>query len=247
MPQEPDRSNSKNESTEKENLSGATEDTPKDGQGASAQKPPIRLANNEDRNDNLETGDPTNVTEIASNASSGLPTAQGDSIKALFASTDELARIDLDEPQEVLSASGNILNSYYTVALAQSARSFVWALVAAGAGVVFFIAAITFLLVRDSVEAATVSAIGGAIVELVAGLNFYLYGKANEQAASHRFSLEKMQRYLLANSIIESLSTAETKDDSRAKLVSAMAEEDRTTSRGRDKNGTRGRDKNETP
>jgi hypothetical protein len=112
---------------------------------------------------------------------------------------------------------------------------------------VFFIAAITFLLVRDSVEAATVSAIGGAIVELVAGLNFYLYGKATEQAASHRFSLEKMQRYLLANSIIESLSTAETKDDSRAKLVSAMAEEDRTTSRGRDKNGTRGRDKNETP
>jgi hypothetical protein len=176
----------------------------------------------------------TNVEKLAANASEGLPAGQASSVTALITSTEELANIDMDEPQEVLSKFGNVLNSYYTVALAQSARSFTWALVAAGVGVVFFMGAIIFLLVRESVEAATVSAIGGAIVEVVAGLNFYLYGKTTEQAANHRFSLERMQRYLLANSLVESLSSSESKDESRAKLISAMSESDRATSQSQD-------------
>jgi phosphoribosylformylglycinamidine (FGAM) synthase PurS component len=170
---------------------------------------------------------------MAKDASSGLPAAQGASVKALFASTNQLASVALDDPQEVLSASSNILNSYYTVALAQSARSFVWALVGAGVGLLFFMAAVTFLLMKGSAEAAIVSAIGGAIVEVVSGLLFYLYGKTTDQAASHRSSLEKMQRYLLANSIIESLTTDEEKDESRTKLVSSMTDGNRNAPRRR--------------
>jgi hypothetical protein len=143
----------------------------------------------------------------------------------------------MNDPQAVLSAFGNILNSYYTVALAQSARSFLWAIIAAGVGVALFVGAIVFLLYEQSVEVSVVSAIGGAIVELVAGLNFYLYGKAIDQAASHRSSLEKMQRYLLANSIVESLTTDDEKDESRSKLISVMAEEDPDSSRKRKNRG----------
>jgi hypothetical protein len=176
----------------------------------------------------------TNVEALATNASKGLPTAQGSSVEALFASTDQLAQVDMNEPQEVLSASGNILNSYYTVALAQSARSFFWAVVASIVGLVLFVFAVYFALTQGSLDAAVVTTIAGAIVQLVAGLQFYLYRKASEQAADHRFSLEKMQRYLLANSLIESLSEPKTKDESRTKLISAMSDEGRATSRSQD-------------
>jgi hypothetical protein len=234
-----------------------SDQTKGDGQQQRVEDPPSKGSDaslgvvDEDKTDSADgtkTGDPasnktgdlaadttTNVQALAKDASAGLPNAQGSSVEALFASTDQLAQVDMNEPQEVLSASGNILNSYYTVALAQSARSFFWAVVASIVGLVLFGLAVYFVLSQDSPDAAIVTAIAGAIVQLVAGLQFYLYGKATEQAASHRFSLEKMQRYLLANSLIESLSEPKTKDESRTKLISAMSDEGRATSRSQDK------------
>ena len=203
------------------------------------------------------TGAPAGDTKIdvetlAKDASAGLPSAQGSSVEAMITSTGQLANVDLKKPEEVLAASGNILNSYYTVALAQSARSFVWAVAASIVGLLLFVFAIYFVLTQGSADAAIVTAIAGAIVQVVAGLQFYLYGKTTEQAANHRFSLEKMQRFLLANSLIESLSEPTTKDESRSKLISEMSEEDEDQDnddpgRNRDQAGKRPRSQEGTP
>jgi uncharacterized membrane protein len=246
MTQDSKRFTDKDQATDTE-LSGVPK-TAENGHGASAEgssEPPTDYGGRTTDQQGIEGS--TSVKEIAADASSGLPTAQKTSVEALFASTGELAGVDKDEPQEVLAATGNILNSHYSLAVVQSDRSFWWALVAAIAGTVFFLAAVLFLLLTGSEELATVSVIGGAIVELIAGLNFYLYGKTTEQAASHRSSLEKMQRYLLANSIVESLGSQETKDESRARLISAMSEEDRATSRSEDNGKTRSRNKDKAP
>jgi hypothetical protein len=208
------------------------------GHGASAEGSSESSANKEAGTVQQVPEDSTDVKQMAADASNGLPGAQASSVEALFASTGQLAGVDKDEPQEVLAATGNILNSHYSVALAQSARSFLWALIAAIAGVGFFLAAVVFILVTGSAEIATVSVIGGAIVELIAGLNFYLYSKTTEQAAGHRFSLEQIQRYLLANSMVDSLTTDEAKNESRAKLISTMSQGDSATSRSRDKDKT---------
>jgi hypothetical protein len=160
---------------------------------------------------------------VVSEALQTLPPAQRAGVRSLLTYTDELAEVDTSDPQRIAAASTNILNSYYTVVLQQSRRSFYWALIAAGVGLIFFLGAVAFLLIIESTEVATVSIIGGAVIEVISGLNFYLYGKATTQLADYRRSLEQTQRFLLANSISDSLAE-ETRDKSRADLVSTIAQ-----------------------
>jgi len=151
-----------------------------------------------------------------------LPSAQKAQVTPLYTSANALAHADSSEPQQVAAATTNILTSYYTAVLLQSRRSFNWALIAAGIGLVFFLAAVAFITILQSAEVATVSIIGGAITEVISGLNFYLYGKATQQLAEFHRSLEQTQRFLLANSIAETLGTE--KDNTRADLVDTIAQ-----------------------
>ena len=90
--------------------------------------------------------------------------------------------------------------------------SFNWALVGVGTGLAFFVAAIAVQLAAGSTDAAVISAIAGAIVQVISGLNFVVYAKATTQLGEFHQRLERTQRFLLANSIAESLAP-ERKDD----------------------------------
>ncbi|MBF0378141.1 MAG: hypothetical protein HQK72_11750 [Desulfamplus sp.] len=48
-------------------------------------------------------------------------------------------------------------------------------LVAAGIGLLFFLAAIVFLLTNKIQPIATISLISGALVEVISGVNFYFH------------------------------------------------------------------------
>jgi len=64
--------------------------------------------------------------------------------------------------------------------------------------------------------------LSGAIVEIVAGIVFMLYGKTTSQLSSFHSRLEVLQRYLLANSLCESLDGDE-RNKARAALIQEIS------------------------
>jgi flagellar biosynthesis GTPase FlhF len=172
--------------------------------------------------------------KMAEDAVQSLPAGQQAAVKSLFTSTSQLSTVAANDTQGLAAAAANILNSYYTIGLQQSKLSFRAALAAAITGAVFFLIAVAFLLRTQSLEIATVSTIGGALVELISGLLFYLYGRTTAQLADHRRSLEQTQRFLLANSITDDLKNDAqpgTQDKARASLVSTISQWSTTSGR----------------
>jgi len=93
------------------------------------------------------------------------------------AASDSINRLAEAEPGDILKVAASqiaLLASYYKAVLDQAKMSFRWALVAAGIGLMFFLGAVFFLLTRESEAIATVGVISGALVEVIAGINFYL-------------------------------------------------------------------------
>ena len=88
-------------------------------------------------------------------------------------------------------------------------------------GLAFFLMAIVFMIWQQSGELATITMIGGALIEFIAGVNFYLYGKTLTQLSLFQGRLEVTQRFLLANSLCESLGEA-WRDPTRARLINQL-------------------------
>ncbi len=76
--------------------------------------------------------------------------------------------------------------------------------------------------IQDLQNASIISLISGSLVEVISGINFYLYGKSVAQLADFQSYLDRTQSILLANSICESLSE-EHKHITRAELVKIVA------------------------
>ena len=139
-------------------------------------------------------------------------------------SVERLSDTRPDDIQGIAARQIELLAEYHRIALSQARRSFFWALVGAVVGLGCFLAAVVFLLLEKPQEtAAVVSVIAGALVEVMSGINFYLYGKASAQLAQFHGPLDRTQRFLLANSVCSALKKDEIKDQTRADLVRAIA------------------------
>ena len=128
---------------------------------------------------------------------------------------DSIQRIGAADPanvQLIAALQMELLAGYHQIALAQSRRIFFWALVGSGVGVIFFFAAVAKAL---PIEIAFLS---GAILEIIAGIVFVLYGKTIPQLSSLHRRLEDIQRYLLANSLCEALDGDE-RNEARSALI----------------------------
>jgi len=115
------------------------------------------------------------------------------------------------------------LIGYYSEVLSQSNKSFRWALTIAIVGFIFFLAAVAFLLFQPNSEIAVISLISGSLVEVISAIIFYLYGKTSSQLAEFQNRLDVTQRFLLANSICESLE-GDAKQQARVELVQTIAQ-----------------------
>ena len=135
---------------------------------------------------------------------------------------ERLSQTDPSNVQRVAAAQVGLLTIYHNLVLDQARRSFKWALIAAGAGFGFFLAAVGFILLQQSQNVATVSLISGALIEVISAINFYLYGKTSAQLAAFQTRLDQTQRYLLANSVCEGLE-GDFKQRARAELVTVIA------------------------
>lgn len=123
--------------------------------------------------------------------------------------------------KEIAASQIELLSRFYDLSLSQAGRSFRWALIASVVGLLFFLAAIGFML-SQSMDVAIISVIGGAMVQFIAGVNFFLYGKTLSQLTLFQGRLEVTQRFLLANSLCESLE-GKVKHYTRARLIGALA------------------------
>jgi hypothetical protein len=93
---------------------------------------------------------------------------------------------------------------------------------------VLFAMAVMFSLLNGLSVASIVPLIAGAVVEVVSGVVFYLYGKTSSQLSAFHSRLEVVQRYLLANSLCEGLSESE-RDKARTALIGEISRTQPTT------------------
>jgi hypothetical protein len=118
---------------------------------------------------------------------------------------DEVKKADPESIQQVAASQLALSNSYYANVLMQAQRSFIAAIASAAIGLAFFVTAVLILVLRNDIRAGTVSAISGGIVEVISGLNFWLYGRTAIQLNSFHIRLDQIQKYLIANSIATKL------------------------------------------
>jgi hypothetical protein len=141
--------------------------------------------------------------------------------------------VDTGSMGEMVERNHNLIMQYYADVLANAEKSFQIARWSAVGGFAIFV--ITLLCVigvelafrpgvagRESLL--TVSGLGaltGCIVQVFAGVAFYLYQKASDQFGAFHTCLERTHRYLLAYKIAEELKT--NKDQTLHDLVCIMA------------------------
>src|SRR5262249_30682318 len=134
----------------------------------------------------------------------------------------QIGTVDPANVQQNAASQLELLARYHEIALAQSRRSFFWAVVGSGIGLIFFVAAGGLALGTGIRLAAVVPLLSGAVVEVVAGIVFVLYGKTTAQLSSFHSRLEVLQRYLLANSLCEALEGDE-RNKARAALIQEIS------------------------
>ena len=154
-------------------------------------------------------------------------TAVGETINQTFyhvisSEADRLSRTKPEDIQEIAASQIKLLAGYYDLVLGQARRSFRWALTAAGIGLLFFLASVGFLLLQRPQSLAAISLISGALIEIISAINFYLYGKTSAQLAMFHTRLDTTQRFLLANSMCESLD-GDFKQKARYELIQTVA------------------------
>jgi hypothetical protein len=143
---------------------------------------------------------------------------------------ERLSQADPKDVQQIAASQIELLAAYHQAVLVQSNRSFFWALIGSGFGLLLFAIAVGFSLVNGLSPTSIVPLIAGAVVNVVSGVVFVLYGKASSQLSAFHGRLEVLQRHLLANSIAESLSTTEERDRARTTLIGEISRGQPTTS-----------------
>lgn len=135
---------------------------------------------------------------------------------------DAISQADPSNIQQVAATQLALSNRYYENVLSQAKRSFNAAVVAAVVGLAFFLAAVLFSIISRQLAGPLVSLIGGTVVEVVAGLNFWLYARTAIQLNAFHLRLERMQRFLVANSVAASL-TGDNRESALAELVKVIS------------------------
>ncbi len=169
----------------------------------------------------------TTLPNLQPHADGGASGSMGvpSTVRNVFVSSaiESVAKADPGNIQEVAASQLAISNNYYESVLRQASRSFLAAMLSAGAGMIFFLCSVGFALAKHNSDAALISSLAGGIVEVISGLNFWLYGRTAGQLDAFHLRLETTQRYLLANSVSSGL-PEEARSQVIADLIRAMVD-----------------------
>lgn len=134
---------------------------------------------------------------------------------------DRLSNIQTDDVRGTAASQIELLSRFYDLSLSQAQRSFRWALIAGVVGFTFLLGAI-IMMWADNRDFSMVTLASGVIIEFIATINFYIYNKSLTQLTLFQGRLEITQRFLLANSLCESLGD-ELRDTTRAELIRKLS------------------------
>jgi hypothetical protein len=133
-------------------------------------------------------------------------------------------RLSNTQPNDVRGTAASqieLLSRFYDLSLSQAQRSFRWALIAGIVGFAFMLGAIVSIWTNNQ-DFSMVTLASGVVIEFIATINFYLYNKTLTQLTLFQGRLEITQRFLLANSLCESLGD-ELRDTTRAELIRKLS------------------------
>jgi HEAT repeat protein len=135
----------------------------------------------------------------------------------------QLSEADPGDVQTIAASQIGLLQSYYQDALAQSKASFRWALISEAVGLICLVLTLIYLLATQSQSIVGVlTAVGSVLTQFIAAAQFVLYREARQQVAYYHQQLDQTQRFLLANSVCESLD-GDAKQNARIELIRAIA------------------------
>lgn len=134
---------------------------------------------------------------------------------------DRLSSIQTDDVRGTAASQIELLSRFYDLSLSQAQRSFRWALISGVIGFLFLLGAIVSVWSGHQ-DFTLVTLASGVVIEFISTINFYLYNKTITQLTLFQGRLEITQRFLLANSLCESLGE-ELRDTTRAALINKLA------------------------
>jgi len=93
---------------------------------------------------------------------------------------------------------------YYVISKRQSAKSFALSLVSCFLGVIIYICGFIIVIVLDK-DVVLLTTVSGTIVELIAGLSFWVYNKCINQLNEYHIRLNAIEKYLTSIQMAERL------------------------------------------
>lgn len=135
----------------------------------------------------------------------------------------DLANLDPKDIQGNAAFQIKKLEEFYDIGLQHTNTSFFWGIAFSIIGILAILFSIIALFIYSMENIIGLfSVIGGVISEFIGGTILLLYKQSREQVSFYQTQLHQIQKYLLANSIIESISEI-NRDDARKLLIQEMA------------------------
>ena len=127
---------------------------------------------------------------------------------------DHISKTDPGDIQGNAANQIQLLNKYHEHGLEQAKTSFKWAIIFNLIGLVCLVIALFFLIyTRAESIISIITAVGSVTTEFIAGSILYIYNQTRKQLTYYHQQMNQTQRFLLANSLIESLP-----DDAKVKI-----------------------------
>lgn len=136
----------------------------------------------------------------------------------ILGGTQALSESEPDNPQAISAAQTRILDNYYREVLTQARSSFRLAVIFASIGSIGLAISIYFASSEKLRDKAFIPLVSGVVIEVFAGVILVLYDRTTQQLSSFHNKLNETNRFLLANSFCESM-TSDVRDATRADLV----------------------------
>ena len=154
-----------------------------------------------------------------------------------FTTCDEIgSAVDGGRVGDIVAKHEKLILHYYEDVQDQAKQSFASAKSVAHIGFWVLIATLAYLLIVDALGRIQISGfvmtqpsrtvvsaglVSGALIEFIAGVNFWLYSRAAKQFGAFHICLERTHRYLVAYKMAEEITAK--KDEVLGKLVCIMA------------------------
>ena len=142
-------------------------------------------------------------------------------LEAIKKNCEELAQIKPGNTNEMVAKLQEMILNYYRDARRQAQQSFYSALAAATIGILFFVYA-AWLNMQSHDTSSKISWIAGALIQVISGINFFLYSKASRQFSSFHICLERTNRFLLANTLCDNIGCTIKRDSTRQEIIETI-------------------------